>query len=38
MRAGVYKGNSLIQTEEIPTPNPGPNQIVFPCEIFCHMW
>ena len=28
MRAGVYKGNSLIQTEEIPTPNPGPNQIV----------
>lgn len=28
MRAGVYKGNSLIQTEEIPNPKPGPNQIV----------
>ena len=28
MLAGVYKGNSLIQTDEIPTPNPGPNQIV----------
>ena len=28
MRAAVYKGNQRLSVEEIPTPSPGPGQVL----------
>ena len=28
MRAAVYKGEQVLQVEELPDPTPGPNQVV----------
>ena len=27
MRAAVYKGEQVLQVEELPDPTPGPNQV-----------
>ena len=28
MRAAVYKGEQVLQVEELPDPTPGPNQVL----------